>query len=115
MWQPCLWSRGLKSKWCLVLEKQSHLFRKAKSSSFDVEGTSCCSEGGSRELIKSAEQANLDKTVMKWYIEQHFCTSTCNVGKDCFVLKIVGHGCFFYNFAPISEPPCPGHLSKFIY
>jgi Holliday junction resolvase-like predicted endonuclease len=77
----------LKSKWCLVLEKQSHLFLKAKSSLFDVEGTSCCSEGGSRELIKPEKQANLDKTVMKWCIEQHFRTSTFTVRKDCFALK----------------------------
>jgi hypothetical protein len=55
-----MWSRVLKNKWCLVLEKQGHLFHKTKSSSFDLEGTSCCSEGGSRELTKPAEQATLD-------------------------------------------------------
>lgn len=76
-----------------VLEKQSHLFCKAKlafqkySSSCDVEGTSCCGEVGSRELIKPAKQANLGKTVMKWYKEQNFCTSTCIVLKDGFVFK----------------------------
>ena len=83
----------MESKWCLVLEKQSHLFRKTKSafqkysSSCDVEETSCCAEGGSRELIKPAKQTNLGKTVMKCYKEQNFCTSTCIVLKDCFVFK----------------------------
>jgi hypothetical protein len=37
----------------------------SKSSSCDVEGTSCCSEGGSRELIKPAKQADLGETVTK--------------------------------------------------
>jgi hypothetical protein len=69
----------------MVLEKQSYLFHKAKSS-FDVEGASCCSEGGSRELIKPSKQANLDKTVMKWYID-HFCNPHALLEKTVLSLK----------------------------
>jgi len=39
------------------------------SLSFDVEGTSCYVEGGLRKLVKVVKLVNLDKSMVKLYVQ----------------------------------------------
>jgi hypothetical protein len=40
--------------------------------SFDVEGTSCYTEGGLRKLVKLVKLVKLDKSMVKLYVQYYF-------------------------------------------